>query len=116
MFSILLQTLGELLSVLISLPLIDNPHFGRKGTMFVILILNTILYSYGTYLIYIKNIKPFEYLAIAMTMVSKAGIGVFTTISSELYPTVYRNIGYSWAQAYAFGLLIFLPYILFTLF
>jgi putative MFS transporter len=110
--TLLFAIAGELPAIFISFYFIDKENLGRKNTLtyclFGLTALNFILYIVSSY--YLGVLLSFE------RFLMKTAFSMLVPLTSELYPTNYRTVGYGFATGVGRLAATLCPFFLLTLF
>jgi MFS family permease len=104
--------MGELPSIFFSFYFIDKINYGRKNTLSICLIALGVL----NFLIFIFPIYYMGVLLGIQRFFMKSSFNMLIPLSTEVYPTLYRTIGYGWASASGRCAAFIAPFVLFYLF
>ena len=85
---------GEIPAVLTAFFLIDNKNFGRKRTLFIFLC----LVAAFNLVIYFFELKYLPFFLFILRFCMKNVFSVLVPLTSELYPTLFRTLGYGYAS------------------
>lgn len=111
--AILITIAGEIPAVFIALLIIDLKNFGRKNSLtlcyIVMAVLNVLCYVASTS-------GVFELLLSVQRFVFKISSSMLVPLTSELYPTNYRTVGYGWATSIGRFAGTICPYVLLPLY
>jgi hypothetical protein len=108
----ILAVLGELPSIILALLIVDKEGFGRKNSLVYIFILiatpNIIIY-------YTRN-DHLGFILFFLRFFMKNGFSMLIPFTSELYPTLYRTLGYGCATGFGRVGAFLSSFIIFSLF
>lgn len=110
--TLLLAIFGEIPAIILSTLIIDSKNFGRKNSLSLFLIA---LFLFNI-VIYISPADYFGALISLERFFMKNSFSMLIPLTSELYPTNFRTIGYGFSTAIGRAAATVCPYLLFPLF
>jgi len=110
--TLLLAIFGEIPAIILSTILIDKKNFGRKNSLSLFLMLLFIL----NIIIFFTPIQYFGTLISIERFFMKNSFSMLIPLTSELYPTNFRTVGYGFATGMGRVAATICPYLLFPLF
>ena len=108
----IMAVLGECPAIIFSLYVIDKENFGRKNTLTYCLIALCVMYL----LIYFTKSSMLGILLASERFLMKNCFSMLIPLSAEVYPTLYRTVGYGWASACGRVAAFVSPFILFKIY
>jgi len=110
--TLLLAILGEIPSIILSTLIIDRKNFGRKNSLSLFLLVLLVF----NIIIYYSSSEFFGALISVERFFMKNSFSMLIPLTSELYPTNFRTIGYGFATGMGRVAATVCPYLLFPLF
>lgn len=111
--SILVAIAGELPSLFLAFYLIDQQNMGRKNSLtwslLILGVLNVLAFFLG-------KTDEFSIVLAIQRFFMKNSFSMLVPLTSELYPTNYRTVGYGWATSMGRVAATICPYLLLNLF
>lgn len=109
--TLLLAIMGEIPSIALSTIIIDYKNLGRRNSLALFMLVMIII----NLLIYVSEENYFGILISAERFIMKNSFSMLVPLTSELYPTNFRTIGYGFATGVGRFAATICPYILFPL-
>jgi len=88
--------LAETPSIFVTLSLIERDGFGRKNSLLVVISLVLVVLMSMSFM----PLTAFVYLVATVKLCQKIGYGMLYPLATELYPTILRIPGFSFASAF----------------